>query len=344
MAARWRTTSRRGRTRASWKSWTIPQRLAGRSAIDSDARQRAHPLGPGVSKRRPTGTSTSTCAMTSCFPARISTPTTGRSTARSARETRARAASRLWPTAAMRRRSTRTSRGRDHAVELLQFGVYRGIELDGLVPHPQYGLPLPVRRRRATIRRAARWRIAALTCTTPARADHARVARGPQPQGGASSRRGRCCCSRSTARSRARSMRKAGGGPHRVKARVRVRCEVTPITDVELIVNGQVVEHRSVPRAEGQGHWIELERDVTLAGVVVDRGAGVFAGADSAAGRRGAHQSGLRLPRQPRAVPARPRSMRGSRRSTARSPRHTAAAISPSGAGARLFPTVRATC
>lgn len=57
---------------------------------------------------------------------------------------------------------------------------------------------------------------------------------------------------------------KSGSGPHTLRARVRVRCEVTPVTDLDLIVNGRVAAHRAVPRAEGRGRWLELEQDLAL--------------------------------------------------------------------------------
>ena len=60
-------------------------------------------------------------------------------------------------------------------------------------------------------------------------------------------------------------IRKPGAGPHTVKARVRVRCEVTPMTDLDLIVNGKVVKHVAIPRDESQGRWIEWEHAVELA-------------------------------------------------------------------------------
>src|SRR5262249_46144978 len=39
----------------------------------------------------------------------------------------------------------------------------------------------------------------------------------------------------------------------------RVRSEVTPVTDVDLIVNGKVAKHIGVARDQGQRKWIELE-------------------------------------------------------------------------------------
>jgi hypothetical protein len=60
------------------------------------------------------------------------------------------------------------------------------------------------------------------------------------------------------------TLRKEGKGPHRVTARVRVRCEVAPVTHVDLVVNGRTVQQLVVPRAVGQGQWLELEEAVEL--------------------------------------------------------------------------------
>jgi hypothetical protein len=60
------------------------------------------------------------------------------------------------------------------------------------------------------------------------------------------------------------SLYKVGKGPHRIRARVRARCEVTPITHVELIVNGGVVRRLTVPRAAGMGNWLELDESIEL--------------------------------------------------------------------------------
>jgi putative membrane-bound dehydrogenase-like protein len=49
-----------------------------------------------------------------------------------------------------------------------------------------------------------------------------------------------------------------------VTARVRVRCEVTPVTNVELIVNGRTAERLTVSPADGRGKWLELSKLLTL--------------------------------------------------------------------------------
>ncbi|REK20850.1 MAG: dehydrogenase [Planctomycetota bacterium] len=42
-------------------------------------------------------------------------------------------------------------------------------------------------------------------------------------------------------------------------ARVRVKSVVAPVTDIQLIVNGEVVEQRKVSKEDGLGEWLELE-------------------------------------------------------------------------------------
>jgi len=58
---------------------------------------------------------------------------------------------------------------------------------------------------------------------------------------------------------------KQGDGPHIVTARVRVRSEVAPVTNVQLVVNGRILREMNVPAAEREGSWLEFERQVELA-------------------------------------------------------------------------------
>lgn len=150
------------------------------------------------------------------------------------------------------------------AVELLQFGVYRGIELQGWYDMLNAG-----------------YRFAALgasdypPCRTLADCRTYVYHDAPSPptmrewlDGMAS---GRSFCTTGPLlllevddRKPGAQIHKSGAGPHTVRARVRVRCEVTPVTDIDLIVNGRVVKHHAVSRAEGQGRWIEIEHDLAL--------------------------------------------------------------------------------
>jgi putative membrane-bound dehydrogenase-like protein len=54
------------------------------------------------------------------------------------------------------------------------------------------------------------------------------------------------------------------GHTSRVTANLRVRSEVAPVTNVQLIANGRVVREMEVPAGAGQGEWIELEETIEL--------------------------------------------------------------------------------
>jgi putative membrane-bound dehydrogenase-like protein len=152
--------------------------------------------------------------------------------------------------------------GTINAVELLQFGVYRGIELEGWYNMLSAGYRFP----------------AAAACDYPpcrTLADCRTYAYHPtaptMPEWIAAVSAGRSFFTTGPlvllevdGEKPGAQIRRSGNGPHQARVSVRVRCEVTPVTDIELIVNGRVVEHRTVPRAEGQGRWIELARGVAL--------------------------------------------------------------------------------
>ena len=59
-------------------------------------------------------------------------------------------------------------------------------------------------------------------------------------------------------------IRKSGVGPHHVHARVRVRSEVAPVQNITLICGGRVIFEHEVPTSSGHGQWIELECDIEL--------------------------------------------------------------------------------
>ncbi|MEX2307281.1 MAG: PVC-type heme-binding CxxCH protein [Pirellulales bacterium] len=57
---------------------------------------------------------------------------------------------------------------------------------------------------------------------------------------------------------------RSGKGPHRVTARIRVRSEVSRVTDVQLVVNGELIEAMAVPVGQTTKSWVTLERNVEL--------------------------------------------------------------------------------
>ena len=57
---------------------------------------------------------------------------------------------------------------------------------------------------------------------------------------------------------------KQGAGPHKVTVRVRVRSEVAPVTNVQLVVNGRILREVEVKPDEGEGRWLEFKQQVEL--------------------------------------------------------------------------------
>lgn len=57
---------------------------------------------------------------------------------------------------------------------------------------------------------------------------------------------------------------KAGPGPHAATVRIRLRSEVTPVTHAQLIINGQLVQTWTVPAGQQQGAWWEVEQRLEL--------------------------------------------------------------------------------
>ncbi len=55
------------------------------------------------------------------------------------------------------------------------------------------------------------------------------------------------------------TLEKNGPGPHPTLARLRVRSEATPVTNLQIIVNGRVVRENVISRQAGLGQWVELE-------------------------------------------------------------------------------------
>jgi putative membrane-bound dehydrogenase-like protein len=149
-----------------------------------------------------------------------------------------------------------------NAVELLQFGVYRGIELGGWydILNIGYHFPClgssdyPACRTLGDCRTYvylqdnvgfAEW----LKSATEGRSF---VTTGPlllldvdgrQPGG---------------------TIRKPRADSHQVRVRIRVTGEVAVIQFVQLIVNGKVVHEQAVPSGKGLGSWIELDRLLEL--------------------------------------------------------------------------------
>jgi len=152
--------------------------------------------------------------------------------------------------------------GAVNAVELLQFGIYRGIGLADWYDMLNTGYRFP-------ITAASDWPACRFLgdCRTfvhakrqPSFADWLRGA----AEGRSFVSTGPLLLLEVDGQGPGARFDKAGPGPHAPIARVRLRCEVTPVTQVQLVVNGQVVQTWSVPASQQQGAWWEVERPLEL--------------------------------------------------------------------------------
>jgi putative membrane-bound dehydrogenase-like protein len=152
--------------------------------------------------------------------------------------------------------------GTIHAVELLQFGVYRGIELEGWynMLNSGYRFAAQAASDYPPCRTLADCRTYAYAPKAPTMGEWLAAV----GSGRSFFTTGPLVLLEVDGEKPGGQLHKSGAGPHRVRARVRVRCEVTPVTDVDLIVNGRVVANRRLTRAEGQGSWIELDHELAL--------------------------------------------------------------------------------
>ena len=153
--------------------------------------------------------------------------------------------------------------GHVDAVELLQFGVYRGIGLDDWYHILNIGYRFP----------------ATGACDYPAcrkLGDSKTYVRlDGQPdfpawlRGAAAGRSfittGPLLLLEVDGRKPGDAIHLEGDGPHRVSVRIRVRSEVAPVENVQLVVNGRIEAEIEVPPGRRQREWFELERNVELA-------------------------------------------------------------------------------
>jgi putative membrane-bound dehydrogenase-like protein len=152
--------------------------------------------------------------------------------------------------------------GATNGVELLQFGIYRGIGLDGWYHVLNAGFRFPA--------------IGASDYPACRKLGDCRtyVHIGGEPNfkdwfGGAAAGRsfvttGPLVLLEVDGKRPGDTIDVQGAVPHKVRARVRVRSETAPVTDVQLIVNGRVARELKVPPAAGAGQWIELDEPLTL--------------------------------------------------------------------------------
>ncbi len=152
--------------------------------------------------------------------------------------------------------------GNVNGVELLQFGVYRGIGLDDWYHVLSAGFRFPCFG--ASDYPACRKLGDCLTyihdASTPTFAQWFRAA----AEGRSFVSTGPLVLLEVDGQKPGSILRHEGAGPHKVTAHVRVLCEVAPVTHVQLIAGGKVVRELVVPADQGKGNWLEIKQTIEL--------------------------------------------------------------------------------
>ena len=149
-----------------------------------------------------------------------------------------------------------------HGVELLQFGIYRGIGLEGWYRILNAGFRFPASG--ASDFPACR-RLG--DCRTYVSIDGQPSFKkwyGAMAEGRSFVTTGPMLLLDVDGNLPGSAVHKTGQGPHNVNVRVRVRSEVVPVTNVQIIVNGHVVREQRVPSASGRRDWLELNESIDL--------------------------------------------------------------------------------
>ncbi|MGB0578701.1 MAG: PVC-type heme-binding CxxCH protein [Limisphaerales bacterium] len=152
------------------------------------------------------------------------------------------------------------AQGKIDGVELLQFGVYRGIGLDDWYHMLNAGFRVP-------INGAADYPACRKLgdCKTYVYSEQK-----PRPEGWLRGMaEGRSFVTSGPMLLLEVNGIKPGGridkqGLVRVKVKICVRSEVAPVTDVHLIANGRILHELKLPPSAGRGSWIELEHEIEL--------------------------------------------------------------------------------
>jgi putative membrane-bound dehydrogenase-like protein len=148
------------------------------------------------------------------------------------------------------------------AVELLQFGVYRGIALEDWyhILNSGYRFPCVGASDYPACRTLGDCRT---YVDSPGPLDFAAWLRGAA-EGRSFVTTGPMLLLEVDGQRPGGTIRKDGKGPHRVRVRVRAASEVAPIQAVQIIVNGRVVHEQAVPAERRTGAWIEIEQQQEL--------------------------------------------------------------------------------
>jgi len=150
------------------------------------------------------------------------------------------------------------------AVELLQFSIYRGISLTNWyhILNTGYRFPITGSSDWPACRFLGDSRTFVYASGRPAHADWLRGA----AEGQSFVTSGPLLLLEVDGKHPGEQLKKTKPGSHAVTARLRVRCEVTPVTQVELIINGKVERAQTIPAAQQLGAWWELEHKIQLSG------------------------------------------------------------------------------
>jgi putative membrane-bound dehydrogenase-like protein len=148
------------------------------------------------------------------------------------------------------------------AVELLQFGVYRGIELAGWyqILNVGYRFPCIGASDYPACRKLGDCQTYVYSKEQP---DFAAWLKGAA-EGRSFVTTGPLLLLEVDGKGPGSVIHRTGSGPHRVRARVRTICKVAPIQNIQVVVNGNVVHAKTLLPSEAQGRWIELEHPLEL--------------------------------------------------------------------------------
>jgi putative membrane-bound dehydrogenase-like protein len=152
--------------------------------------------------------------------------------------------------------------GNVNGVELLQFGIYRGIGLDGWYRILNAGFRFPATG--ASDYPMCRWLGDARTYAYHRGRPSFKEWLEAIAAGRSFVTTGPLLLLEVEGEKPGAVLARSGPGPHRLTAKARVRCEVTPVTSLQIIVNGQVVEELHAPPGHEKQSWIELEKALEL--------------------------------------------------------------------------------
>lgn len=152
--------------------------------------------------------------------------------------------------------------GNVDGVELLQFGIYRELGLENWYRYLNIGYEFPCLG--ASDYPACRWLGDCRTCVKLADAPSMKA----WFQGAAAGRSfvttGPLLFFDVDGKTPGERIEMKGPGPHRVTAHLRMRSEVAPVTEMDLIVNGAIAERIKIPADRSMHRWLEFKKTLSL--------------------------------------------------------------------------------